>query len=76
MEQLKTPKKKVKLTNLQYKINFPIQKLHKKKKIEPTRRLTDLELPKSPIQSPHKPLEHSITILEPLIRAVRIIISD
>ena len=52
------PEKRVRLINIQkihYKINSLIQKLQKKKKIERTRRLTDLECPKSPAQSLHIP---------------------
>ena len=52
------PEERVQVINIQkihYKINSLIQKLHKKKKIERTRRLTDLEWPKSPAQSLHTP---------------------
>ena len=52
------PEEMVRLINIQkihYKINSLIQKLQKKKKIERTRRLTDLECPKSPAQSLHIP---------------------
>ena len=52
------PEERVRLINIQkihYKINSLIQKLQKKKKIERTRRLTDLECPKSPAQSLHIP---------------------
>ena len=52
------PEERVRLINIQkiqYKINSLIQKLQKKKKIERTRRLTDLEWPKSPAQSLHIP---------------------
>ena len=52
------PEERVRLTNIKkihYKINSRIQKLQKKKKIEQTRRLADLECPKSPAQSLHIP---------------------
>ena len=65
------PEERVRLINIQqihYKINSLIQKLQKKKKIERTRRLTNLEWPKSYIF-----LAHPITTREPLNRTVRII---
>ena len=52
------PEEGVRLINIEqlhYKINSLIQKLQKKKKNERTRRLTDLERPKSPAQSLHIP---------------------
>ena len=52
------PEERVQLINIQkihYKINSLIQKLHKKKKIERTRILTDLEWPKSSAQSLYTP---------------------
>ena len=52
------PEERVQLINIQYihyKINSLIQNLQKKKKIERTRRLTDLEWPKSLAQNLHTP---------------------
>ena len=52
------PEERVQLINIQYihyKINSLTQNLQKKKKIERTRRLTDLEWPESPAQSLHTP---------------------